>query len=90
MATELRAIKGTDITQTRFAGGVERGTMLQLTVSNNNSFQSISVTRQQAAQLAQELLLFANGNEVTEIEQEDEDIDEKVLEIPAFLRRQAN
>ena len=26
MATELRAIKGTDITQTRFAGGVERGT----------------------------------------------------------------
>ena len=71
MATELRQIKGTDITQTRFAGGVERGTMLQLTVSNNNSFQSISVTRQQAAQLAQELLLFANGNEVTEIEQED-------------------
>ena len=71
MATELRAIKGTDITHTRFAGGVERGTMLQLAVSNNNSFQSISVTRQQAAQLAQELLLFANGNEVTEIEQED-------------------
>ena len=71
MATELRAIKGTDITQTRFSGGVERGTMLQLTVSNNNSFQSISVTRQQAAQLAQELLLFANGNEVTETEQED-------------------
>jgi len=27
---------------------------------------------------------------LTEIEQEDEDIDEKVLEIPAFLRRQAN
>ena len=28
--------------------------------------------------------------DLTEIEQEDEDIDEKVLEIPAFLRRQAN
>ena len=28
--------------------------------------------------------------DLTEIEREDEDIDEKVLEIPAFLRRQAN
>ena len=44
MATELRAIKGTDITQTRFAGGVERGTMLQLTVSNNNQSINISYT----------------------------------------------
>ena len=28
--------------------------------------------------------------DITEIEQENKDIDEKVLEIPAFLRRQAN
>ena len=28
--------------------------------------------------------------DLTEIEQETKDIDEKVLEIPAFLRRQAN
>ena len=28
--------------------------------------------------------------DLTEIEQENEEIDEKVLEIPAFLRRQAN
>ena len=43
--------------------------------------------------------LFQNENQttndkhqidLTEIEREDEDIDEKVLEIPAFLRRQAN
>ena len=43
--------------------------------------------------------LFNNENQsttnnhqvdLTEIEQEDKDIDEKVLEIPAFLRRQAN
>ena len=43
--------------------------------------------------------LFNNENQssidkhqidLTEIEQQDEDIDEKVLEIPAFLRRQAN
>jgi|TARA_R100000278_G_C5369869_1_gene128509 hypothetical protein len=68
MATELRNVPKTEIAQTRFAGGVERGTMLQLTVSDNGSFQAISVTREQAALLAQELLLFANGNEVPEIE----------------------
>tara|TARA_B100000073_G_C23610177_1_gene524178 strand:- start:342 stop:557 length:216 start_codon:yes stop_codon:yes gene_type:complete len=68
MATELRNVPKTEISQTRFAGGVERGTMLQLTVSDNGSFQAISVTREQAALLAQELLLFANGNEVPEIE----------------------
>ena len=28
--------------------------------------------------------------DLTEIDQEDKEIDEKVLEIPAFLRRQAN
>jgi len=67
MATELRNVPKTEISQTRFAGGVERGTMLQLTVSDNGSFQAISVTREQAALLAQELLLFANGNEVPEI-----------------------
>ena len=68
MATELRNVPKTEIAQTRFAGGVERGTMLQLTLSDNGSFQAISVTREQAALLAQELLLFANGNEVPEIE----------------------
>ena len=43
--------------------------------------------------------LFKNENQssinnhqidLTDIEQENNDIDEKVLEIPAFLRRQAN
>ena len=43
--------------------------------------------------------LFNNENQsvaidhqidITEIEHENKDIDEKVLEIPAFLRRQAN
>ena len=68
MATELRNVPKTEIAQTRFAGGVERGTMLQLTVSDKGSFQAISVTREQAALLAQELLLFGNGNEVPEIE----------------------
>jgi ATP-dependent Clp protease adapter protein ClpS len=64
MATELRTIPTTEITQTRFFGGQDRGTMLQLTVHDRGSFQSISITREQAARVAQELLLFANGNEV--------------------------
>ena len=66
MATELRTIPTTEITQTRFFGGQDRGTMLQLTVHDRGSFQSISITREQAALLLQELLLFANGNEVTD------------------------
>ena len=64
MATELRTIPTTEITQTRFFGGQDRGTMLQLTVHDRGSFQSVSITREQAARVAQELLLFANGNEV--------------------------
>ena len=70
MATELRNVPKTEIAQTRFAGGVERGTMLQLTVHDRGSFQSISITREQAARVAQELLLFANGNEVTDFQLE--------------------
>ena len=65
MATELRVVPDTDISQTRFAGGVDRGTMLQLTVINDNSFQRISITRDEARSLAAELLLFAEGNEIS-------------------------
>ena len=37
--------------------------MLQLTVTNNGSFQSIQLTREEALSLAQELILFANNSE---------------------------
>jgi hypothetical protein len=63
MSTELRDVPGTDIAQTRFAGGKDRGAMLQLTVHNNGSFQNIQVTREECLSLAQELILFANGKE---------------------------
>ena len=53
MSTELRTVPTTDIQQTRFFGGKDRGTCIQL-------------TREQAAALAIELTLFAEGNEVTE------------------------
>tara|TARA_X000001036_G_C20185383_1_gene605203 strand:+ start:330 stop:575 length:246 start_codon:yes stop_codon:yes gene_type:complete len=67
MATELRDVPGTDISQTRFAGGKDRGSMLQLTVSDRGSFQTIQLTREECLSLAQELVLFANGQEQQEV-----------------------
>ncbi len=68
MSTELRDVPGTNIAQTRFAGGKDRGAMLQLTVHNNGSFQTIQLTREEALSLAQELILFANGKEEALVE----------------------
>ena len=68
MATDLRAIPGTEVTQTRFAGGKERGVCIQLTGIQQNTFQQLQFTREQARMVAQELLLFANGMEVTDAE----------------------
>ena len=67
MSTELRDVPGTDISQTRFAGGKDRGVMLQLTVSDRGSFQTIQLTREECLSLAQELILFANGKEEQEV-----------------------
>ena len=67
MATELRTVPNTKISQTRFAGGKDRGSMLQLTVSQQNSFQTIQLTREECLSLAQELILFANGKEQQEV-----------------------
>ena len=68
MSTELRDVPGTDISQTRFAGGKDRGAMLQLTVSNQGSFQNIQLTREECLSLAQELILFANGKEQIDVD----------------------
>ena len=68
MATDLRAIPGTEVTQTRFAGGKQRGVCIQLTGIEDNTFQHLQFTREQALMVAQELLLFANGMEVTDAE----------------------
>ena len=69
MATDLRAIPNTDVTQTRFAGGKDRGVCIQLTGLEQNTFQRLQFTREQARMVAQELLLFANGMEVTDAEE---------------------
>ena len=65
MSTELRSVPNTDIMQTRFYGGKERGTCLQLTPPWKTQGH-IHLTRSQAMSLAQELMLFANKVEVTQ------------------------
>jgi len=65
MSTELRTVPTTDIQQTRFFGGKDRGTCIQLTPPWQAQGH-IQLTREQAAALAIELTLFAEGNEVTE------------------------
>lgn len=65
MSTELRTVPTTDIMQTRFFGGTSRGTCIQLTPPWQAQGH-IQLTREQAAALAAELMLFAEGNEVTQ------------------------
>jgi|TARA_R110000782_G_C14625135_1_gene393730 hypothetical protein len=63
MSTELRSVPNTDIMQTRFYGGKERGTCIQLTPPWETQGH-IQLTRSQAMSLAGELMLFANKFEV--------------------------
>ena len=65
MSTELRTVPTTDIMQTRFFGGTRRGTCIQLTPPWRDQGH-IQLTREQAAVVAAELMLFAEGNEITE------------------------
>ena len=69
MSTNLRNVPGTSILQTRFAGGKGKGSCLQLTVIDRNSFQNIKLTREECLALAQELILFANGQEQVDPEE---------------------
>jgi len=70
MSTELRNVPNTDLSQTRFYGGAKRGTCIQVTSSDSKQF--LQLTREQADQLARELALFANAEEVV-YEEEDDD-----------------
>ena len=65
MSTDLINVPTTDIMQTRFFGGKDRGTCIQLTPPWRDQGH-IQLTREQAAILAAELMLFAEGEEVTE------------------------
>jgi hypothetical protein len=69
MATDLKT-NGENFWMTRFAGGQERGTCVQVTQERFNRdekpsdmFNTLQLTREDARQLAVELMLFAEGRE---------------------------
>lgn len=66
MSTELRNVPNITrkISQTRFWGGEERRSMLQLTIVDRGTFYNLQVTREEAEPVAKELMLFANNLEV--------------------------
>ena len=76
MSTELRnvpdCVAQNELTQTRFWGGKDRMTCIQVTQrkhkserdETSNFFNHISLTKHQARQLATELILFAEGREI--------------------------
>ena len=84
MSTELRnvpdCVAQNELTQTRFWGGKNRMTCLQVTQVKPKSertagagvadfFNHLSLTKEQARNLAVELMLFAEGQEVEESEE---------------------
>ena len=82
MSTDLRNVPNldtnTELTQTRFWGGQDRQQCVQITqkkprgfeqpTTSNGFFNHIDLTREQARELAAELMLFAEGREVEEFE----------------------
>ena len=80
MSTELRNVPDceaqNELTQTRFWGGKDRMTCIQVTQRKpkgeaegaSKFFNHLSLTKHQARMLATELLLFAEGREVEEFE----------------------
>ena len=82
MSTQLRNVPDcnaqNELTQTRFWGGKDRMTCIQVTQRkpkgpskeiSDQFFNSLQLTKHQARALATELLLFAEGREVTELEE---------------------
>ena len=82
MSTELRNVPEceaqNELTQTRFWGGKDRMTCIQVTQRkpkgpskdvSDQFFNSLQLTKHQARMLAVELMLFAEGREVEELEE---------------------
>jgi hypothetical protein len=79
MSTELRnvpdCVAQNELTQTRFWGGEDRMTCVQVTQRKpkgegkgaSDFFNHLSLTRHQARMLATELMLFAEEREVEEV-----------------------
>ena len=66
MATELKSTTE-DVSLTRFYGGKDRGTCVQVTTTYTaepaDFFKHISLTREEARTVAQDLMAFANKEE---------------------------
>jgi hypothetical protein len=62
MATELKS-HAAEVTLTRFFGGSDRGTCVQVTAGRGVGGDFVQLTRAQAAALAADLLDFAQGRE---------------------------
>jgi hypothetical protein len=62
MATELKSHTA-EVTLTRFFGGSDRGTCVQVTAGRGFGGDFVQLTRAQAAALAADLLDFAQGRE---------------------------
>ncbi|MDB2315517.1 hypothetical protein N9V27_00920 [bacterium] len=73
MSTDLRNVPNTNMSQTRFWGGV-REQCVQITrpasqrTPGSPLFDAIQLTREEAGKLAVELTLFSQGQEVIENE----------------------
>ena len=67
MATDLKS-HAKEVSLTRFWGGSDRGTCVQVTVNEGaGQFEHVALTRAQAAALAADLLDFAQGREVADL-----------------------
>jgi hypothetical protein len=81
MSTQLRNVPGmvaqNELTQTRFWGGADRMQCVQVTQrkpkyntdAGGDFFNHLQLTKEQAKNLAVELMLFAEDREVTEMEE---------------------
>ena len=84
MSTDLRnvpdCVAQNELTQTRFCGGKDRFTCIQITQrkpkydpdNGGAMFNHIQLTKHQARMLATELMLFAEGREVEELAELDD------------------
>ena len=87
MSTQLRNVPDckhqNELTQTRFWGGADRLTCVQVTQrepkydsnAGGDFFNHLQLTRHQARMLAVELMLFAEGREVEELVEDFSDDD---------------
>ena len=98
MSTDLRNVPDctfqNELSQTRFWGGKDRMTCIQITQRKAKEekagiaadfFNHIQLTKHQARQLAVELMLFAEGREVEEIEEFQQGFDDEIPDEDASL-----